>query len=53
MLFGNSEVPFWSYAGSENGKLKRVSPKGNYKDNCLGWHRMATFSGKPNAFWPF
>ncbi len=53
MLFGHSEVHFWSYEGSENGKLKKVSPKGNYKENCLGWHRMTAFGGKPNAFWPF
>ena len=53
MLFGHYEVHFWSYEGSENGKLKKDSPKGNYKENCLGWHRMTTFSEKPNAFWPF
>ena len=53
MLFGHSEVHFWSYEGSENGKLKKVSPKGNYKEKCLGWHKMTTFSGKPNALWPF
>ncbi len=30
MLFGHSEVHFWSYGGSENGKLKKISPKGTY-----------------------
>ena len=29
---------------------KKVSPKGNYKDTCLGCHEMTTFSGRPNAF---
>ena len=23
---------------------KKVSPKGNYKEKCLGWHKMTTFS---------
>ena len=50
MLFGNSEVHFWSYEGSENGQLQKVSPKGNYKEKCLGLHESTTFSGKPNAF---
>ena len=36
MLFGLFEVHFWSYEGSENGKLQKVSPKGNYKEKCLG-----------------
>ena len=53
MLFGNSEVHFWSYEGSENGKLQKVSPKGNYKEKCLGLHESTTFSDKPNAFGPF
>ena len=44
---------FWPCEGSENGKLKKVSPKGNYKENCLGWHKITTFSEEPNAFWPF
>ena len=34
MLFGHSEVHFWSYEGNENGKLKKVSPKGNYKEKA-------------------
>ncbi len=29
---------------------KKVSPKGNYKETCLGCHEMTTFSGRPNAF---
>ena len=33
-----------SYEGSENGKLQKVSPKGNYKDICLGLHESTTFS---------
>ena len=53
MLFGHFEVIFWSYEGSENGKLKNVSPKGNYKEKCLGLHEWTTFSEKPNVFWPF
>ncbi len=53
MLLGHSEVHLWSYEGSENGKLKEVSPKGNYKEKCLGLHESTTFRGKPNAFWPF
>ncbi len=54
MLFGHCEVHFCHiYGGSENGKLKKVSPKGNYKGKCLDWHKMATFSEKPNAFLPF
>ena len=50
---GRFEIHYWSYDGSANGKLHTASPKGNYNENCLGWHRMITFGGKPNAFWPF
>ena len=46
MLFGHIDVHFLSYEGSENGKLKKVSPKGNYKEKCLGWSQMTTFGGK-------
>ena len=35
MLFGNSEVHFWSYEGSENGKLKKLALKAITKRNAL------------------
>ncbi len=50
MLFGYFGVHFLSYEGSGNGKLKKARPKGTYKEKCIGWHKMTTFSGKPNAF---
>ena len=50
MLFGHFEVNFWSYEGSENGKLQKVSPKGNYKEKCIGLHKLTTFSRKRNSF---
>ena len=53
MLFGLLEVHFWSCEGGEKGKLQKVSPKGNYKERCLGLHKSTIFSGKPNAFCPF
>ena len=53
MVFGYFEVHFLPYEGSENGKLQKVSPKGSYKEKYLGWHKMTTFSGKPNGYWLF
>ena len=53
MLFGRFEVHLWSYEGSENGNLQKVSPKGNYKEKCLGLHESTTFSEKPNGVWYF
>jgi hypothetical protein len=41
-FFGRFGVHYWSYDGSENGKLHTGSPKGNYKENCLGWHKSTT-----------
>ncbi len=50
MLLVFFEVYFWSYEGGENGKLQKVSPKGNYKEKCLVLHESTTLSEKPNAF---
>ncbi len=35
MLFGHSEVHFWSYEGGENGKLKKLALKAITKRNDL------------------
>ena len=35
MLFGHSEVHFWSYEGSENGKLQKLVLKAITKRNAL------------------
>ena len=33
-----------SYEGSGIGKLPKLTLEGNYKEECLGWHKMTTFS---------
>ncbi len=35
MLSGHFEVNFWSHEGSENCKLEKVSPEGNYIGEIL------------------